>query len=171
MFFLKILANMYPLKINVGLAKVWRKIFFSGEDGLFHMKEFRTTLIYFYLFPSISICFYLSLSISIYLYPSLSISIYLYPSLSISIYLYLSPSISIYVSIYPSIFQLINLFINPSTYLSDFELCFVPQRRTHNGNTTATTKTPPPDGTNGGRLLRTKTSVWASHLAHLAHIL
>ena len=35
-----------PLKINVGLANVWQRNFFSGEDGLFQMKEFRTTLRY-----------------------------------------------------------------------------------------------------------------------------
>ena len=43
------LGQHVPLKINVGFAKVWRKIFFSGEDGVFHMKEFRTTLIYIYM--------------------------------------------------------------------------------------------------------------------------
>ena len=44
---LKNLGQHVPLKINLGLAKVLRKIFFSGQDGLFHMEEFRTTLIYF----------------------------------------------------------------------------------------------------------------------------
>ena len=33
-----------PLKINMGFARVWRKYFFR-EDDVFHMKEFRTTLI------------------------------------------------------------------------------------------------------------------------------
>ena len=41
---LKDLGQHVPLKINVGLAKVWRKKILSGEDGLLHMKEFRTTL-------------------------------------------------------------------------------------------------------------------------------
>ena len=36
-------------KHNMGFAKVWRKNFF-GEDGVFHMKEFRTNLIYIYIF-------------------------------------------------------------------------------------------------------------------------
>ena len=40
------LGQHVPLKINVGSAtKVWRKNFF-GEDDVFHVKEFRTTLIY-----------------------------------------------------------------------------------------------------------------------------
>ena len=37
------LGQHVPLKINVGLAKVWRMIF-SGEDGLFRAQEFRTAL-------------------------------------------------------------------------------------------------------------------------------
>ena len=40
------LGQHVPLKINMGLAKVWRKKIFSGEDDVFQMKEFRTTLIY-----------------------------------------------------------------------------------------------------------------------------
>ena len=39
---LKNLGQHVPLKINVGLAKVWQKKKFSGEDGLFQMKEFKT---------------------------------------------------------------------------------------------------------------------------------
>ena len=54
------LGQHVPLKINVGFAKVWRKIFFSGEDGVFHMKEFRTTLIYIYIFLSFNICLLVS---------------------------------------------------------------------------------------------------------------
>ena len=42
--FLTSLGRHVPLKINMGFAKVWRKFFFC-EDGVFHMKEFRTTLI------------------------------------------------------------------------------------------------------------------------------
>ena len=30
------LGQHVPLKINVGFVKVWRKKFFSGEDGVFH---------------------------------------------------------------------------------------------------------------------------------------
>ena len=44
------LGQHVPLKINVGFAKVWRKKFFSGEDGVFHMKEFRTTLTFIYIY-------------------------------------------------------------------------------------------------------------------------
>ena len=46
------LGQHVPLKINVGFAKVWQR-FFSGEDSVFHVKEFRTTLI------SIDICLYI----------------------------------------------------------------------------------------------------------------
>ncbi len=42
--FLKNLDQHVPRKINMKFAKVRRKNFF-GEDGVFQMKEFRTTLI------------------------------------------------------------------------------------------------------------------------------
>ena len=44
--FLTSLGRHVPLKINMGFAKVWRKEYFFGEDGVFHMKEFRTALMY-----------------------------------------------------------------------------------------------------------------------------
>ena len=46
--FLTSLGRHVSLKINMGFAKVWGKYFF-GEDDVFHMKEFRTTLIYTYI--------------------------------------------------------------------------------------------------------------------------
>ena len=48
------LGQHVPLKTNVGFAKVWRKNFF-GEDGVFHMKGFRTTLIYINTMRQLSI--------------------------------------------------------------------------------------------------------------------
>ena len=47
--FLTSLGQHVPLKINLGFARVWRKYFF-GEDDVFHMKEFRTTLTYIILY-------------------------------------------------------------------------------------------------------------------------
>ena len=49
--FLTSLGRHVPLKINItwGLLKFGERIFF-GEDGVFHMKEFRTNLIYIYIF-------------------------------------------------------------------------------------------------------------------------
>ena len=47
--FLTSLGRHVLLKIDMGFAKVWRKIFF-GEDGVFYMKEFKITLIYIYNF-------------------------------------------------------------------------------------------------------------------------
>ena len=44
--FLKNLGQHVPRKINMEFAKVRRKKFFFGEDGVFQMKEFRTTFIY-----------------------------------------------------------------------------------------------------------------------------
>ena len=44
--FLKNLGQHVPRKINMEFAKVRRKNFFFGEDGVFQMKEFRTTLKY-----------------------------------------------------------------------------------------------------------------------------
>ena len=43
--FLKNLRQHVPRKKNMEFAKVRRKIFF-GEDDVFQMKEFRTTLMY-----------------------------------------------------------------------------------------------------------------------------
>ena len=45
MFFLKNLGQHVPRKISMEFAKVRRKNVFLGEDGVFQMKEFRTTLI------------------------------------------------------------------------------------------------------------------------------
>ena len=44
--FLKNLGQHVPRKINMEFAKVRRKNFFFGEDGVFQMKQFRTTLIW-----------------------------------------------------------------------------------------------------------------------------
>ena len=52
---LKTLGQHVPLKINVGLAKVWR-IFF-GEDVLFRVKEFRTTFIYIHIYIYVYVFF------------------------------------------------------------------------------------------------------------------
>ena len=46
MFFLKILANMYRERKTWSSRKFGESNFFFGEDGVFQMKEFRTTLIY-----------------------------------------------------------------------------------------------------------------------------
>ena len=45
--FLKNLRQHVPRKKNMEFAKVRRKKIFFGEDDVFQMKEFRTTLIYF----------------------------------------------------------------------------------------------------------------------------
>ena len=48
--FLKNLRQHVPRKKNMEFAKVRRKnFFFLGEDDVFQMKEFRTTLIYIYM--------------------------------------------------------------------------------------------------------------------------
>ena len=47
-FFLKIFANMYRERKTWSSRKFGESKFFFGEDGLFQMKEFRTTLIYLY---------------------------------------------------------------------------------------------------------------------------
>ena len=44
--FLQNLGQRVPRKINMEFAKVRRKKKFFGEDGVFQMKEFRTTLTY-----------------------------------------------------------------------------------------------------------------------------
>ena len=46
-FFLKIFANMYRERKTWSSRKFGERIFFFGEDDVFQMKEFRTTLIYF----------------------------------------------------------------------------------------------------------------------------
>ena len=49
--FLTSLGQHVPLKVNVGFAKVWRTNFWRRCP--FHVKEFRTTLIYIIFFRSI----------------------------------------------------------------------------------------------------------------------
>ena len=49
-FFLKIFANMYRERKTWSSRKFGESKFFFGEDGLFQMKEFRTTLIYIYIY-------------------------------------------------------------------------------------------------------------------------
>ena len=48
MFFLPVLANMCRYRKTWGSLKFGERQFLSGEDGIFHMKEFRTTLIYIF---------------------------------------------------------------------------------------------------------------------------